>query len=129
MAALPAIALAFPHTAGPTWTISAWVVAAVAVIVHGRVPPPSLAAPDCGRRADGEPADLTADLGTVARVGDYADARARSLLSAAIAVVLTVQAGWRRRSVRRRARGLPDAAACMTGFMVLGRYLGLRTTS
>jgi hypothetical protein len=27
------------------------------------------------------------------------------------------------------ARGLLDAAACMTGFIVLGRYLGLRTAS
>ena len=27
------------------------------------------------------------------------------------------------------ARGIADAAACMAGFIVLGRYLGLRTAS
>ena len=74
MAALPAIALAFPHTAGHTWTISAWVVAAVAVIVMAGVAPTVLASTRLRPASSGEPADLISRPRTVAPVGDYADA-------------------------------------------------------
>jgi hypothetical protein len=128
MATLPAIALAFPHTAGHAWTISAWVVAAVAVIVMAGVVPTVLASTRLRPAGSGEPADLTADLGPwlPSRI---TPTRCALLLTAAIVVVLSLQGVVVDDPYDGIARGLLDAAACMTGFIVLGRYLGLRTAS
>ena len=128
MATLPAIALAFPHTAGHTWTISAWVVAAVAVIVMAGVAPTVLASTRLRPASSGEPADLTADLGPWLPSG-MTPTRCALLLTAAIVVVLSLQGVVVDDPYDGIARGLLDAAACMTGFIVLGRYLGLRTAS
>jgi len=128
MAALPAIALAFPHTAGHTWTVFAWVVAAVAVIMMAGVAPTVLGSARLRPASSGEPADLTADLGPWLPSG-MTPTRCALLLTAAIVVVLGLQGVIANDPYDGIARGLLDAAACMTGFIVLGRYLGLRTAS
>ncbi len=128
MAALPAIALAFPHTAGHTWTVFAWVVAAVAVIMMAGVAPTVLGSARLRPASSGEPADLIADLGPWLPSG-LTPTRCALLLTAAIVIVLGLQGVVADDPYDGIARGLLDAAACMTGFIVLGRYLGLRTAS
>jgi hypothetical protein len=74
----------------------------------------------------GEPADLVGELGlSDPRVTPW---RAAVALSALVFVALTL-IGLRADDVHDGLiRGLLDAVACMTGFAVAGRYLGLRTT-
>jgi hypothetical protein len=128
MAALPAIALAFPHTAGHTWTVFAWVVAAVTVMMMAGVAPTVLESARLRPASSGEPADLTADLGPWLPSG-VTPTRCALLLTAAIVIVLGLQGVVADDPYDGIARGLLDAFACMTGFIVLGRYLGLRTAS
>ncbi len=127
MAALPAIALAFPHTAGHTWTVFAWVVASVTVLMMVGVTPTVLGSARLRPASTGEPADLTADLGPWLPSG-ITPTRCALLLTAAIVVVLGLQGVVADDPYDGIARGLLDAVACMTGFLVLGGYLGLRTT-
>jgi hypothetical protein len=126
MAGLPAIALAFPHTAGHTWTVLAWVAAAVAVIILASVGPTVLGSARLRPASSGEPADLTADLGPWLPSG-LTPTRCAVLLAAAIVIVLGLQGLVADDPYDGIARGLLDGAACLAGFAVLGRYLGLRT--
>jgi hypothetical protein len=126
MAGLPAIALAFPHTAGHTWTVLAWAVAALAVIILASVAPTVLRSARLRPASSGESADLTADLGPwlPARL---TPTRCALLLAAAIVAVMALQGVVADDPYDGIARGLLDGAACLAGFAVLGRYLGLRT--
>ena len=129
MAGLPAIALAFPHTAGHTWTVLAWVVAAVASIMLASVAPTVLGSARLRPASSGEPADtadLTADLGPWLPSG-LTPTRCALLLAAAIVAVMSLQGVIADDPFDGIARGLLDAVACLAGFAVLGRYLGLRT--
>lgn len=126
MAMLPGIALAFPHTVGHTWKLLAWAVAAVAVIGLASVAPTVAGSARLRPASSGEPADLTTDLGPwlPARL---TPTRCALLLAATIVVVLGVQGVVVDDPYDGVARGLLDALACLGGFAVLGRYLGLRT--
>jgi hypothetical protein len=126
MAMLPAIALAFPHTAGHTWRVLAWVVAAVAVIGIASVAPSVASSARLRPASSGEPADLTTDLGSWIPA-QLTPTRCALLLAAAIVVVLGLQGVVVDDPYDGIARGLLDAVACLAGFAVLGRYLGLRT--
>jgi hypothetical protein len=126
MAGLPAIALAFPHAAGHTWTVLAWVMAAVAVIILASVAPTVLGSARLRPASSGESADLTADLGPWLPSG-MTPTRCALLLAAAIVAVLALQGVVASDPYDGIARGLLDGAACLAGFAVLGRYLGLRT--
>lgn len=127
MVALPVIALAFRYSAGSTWTVSAWVVAVVAVILMAGAAPSVLASVRTRPASSGEPADLIADLGPWVPSG-LSPVRCAYVLAAAILVVMSLQGIVVDDPFDGIARGLLDAIACMTGFMVLGRYLGLRTS-
>lgn len=126
MALLPAIALSFPQRAGHAWTVLAWIVAAVAVIAMAGVAPSVIRSARLRPASSGEAADLRADLGPWLPSG-LTPSRCALLLAAAILVVMGVQGLVVDDPYDGIARGLADGAACLTGFAVLGRYLGLRT--
>jgi hypothetical protein len=127
MAMLPAIALAFPHTAGNTWKVLAWVVAAAALIGLASVAPTVAGSARLRPASSGEPADLTTDLGSWLPA-QFTPTRCALLLAAAIVAVLGLQGVVVDDPYDGIARGLLDGAACLAGFIVLGRYLGLRTS-
>lgn len=127
MAMLPGIVLAFPHTAGHTWKVLAWVVAAAAVIGMASVAPTVLGSARLRPVSSGEPADLTADLGPWLPA-QLTPTRCALLLAAAIVFVMSLQGLVADDPYDGIARGLLDGTACLAGFAVLGRYLGLRTT-
>jgi hypothetical protein len=128
MMLLPAIALAFPQSTGPTWGLLAWVVAAVAVIGLASVAPTVASSARLRPASSGEPADLTTDLGSWLPV-QLTPTRCALLLAAAIVLVLGLQGIVADDPYDGIARGLLDAVACLAGFTVLGRYLGLRSTA
>jgi hypothetical protein len=126
MAALPAVALAFPHATGHTWGVLAWAVAGAAVVALAGVAPSVFRSARLRPARGGEPADLTADLGPWLPSG-LTPVRCALLLAAAIVVVAGVQGVVVDDPYDGIARGLADALACLGGFAILGRYLGLRT--
>jgi hypothetical protein len=128
MAALPAAALAFPHTAGHTWSVLAWVVGGLAVVALASAAPTVVDSfrlrPARGGAAD----DLRADLGPWLPQA-LTPVRLALLLTAVIVVVMGLAGVVTDDPYDGLARGLLDGVACLAGFVVLGRYLGLRTAS
>jgi hypothetical protein len=78
-----------------------------------------------GRKGQAE--DLTFDLGI--RDPRVTPWRIAAVLSVAILVVVALAGVVADDPYDGIARGLLDGAACLAGFAVLGRYLGLRTTA
>jgi hypothetical protein len=76
---------------------------------------------------DGEAGDLRVDLGM--RDSRVTPLRVAVGLSLVIVVVLALVGAASDDPTDGIARGLLDAAACLTGFAVLGRYLGVRTAA
>jgi hypothetical protein len=75
---------------------------------------------------DGEPGDVLTDIGIDdARLTPW---RMAIALSAVILIVLTLVGAAADDPFDGLARGLADAAACIAGFALLGRYLGLRSS-
>lgn len=128
MAALPALALAFPHSVGHAWTVAAWAVAGAAVVALAGAAPSVIQSARLRPTRSGEPADLIADIGPWLPSG-LTPTRCAVLLALAIVVVLGVAGVAVDDPYDGIARGLLDGGACMIGFIALGRYLGLRTTS
>jgi uncharacterized membrane protein len=128
LAALPACALAFPYAAGHTWNVFAWIVAGVGVVVLAAASPALVSSFRLRPTHAGEPSDLIADLGGwVPR--SLTPTRIALLLALGIAVLLSAQGVIVDDPYDGAARGILDGAACLAGFAVLGRYLGLRTAS
>ncbi len=124
--ALPALALAFPRQAGTAWTTTAWVLTAVGFAALAAAVPSLRAGvrlrPDVG----GQAGDLINDLGPWTPAA-LTPVRLAWLVALAIVVVLGAAGVVTNDPYDGLARGVFDAAACMTGFIVLGRFLGLRT--
>jgi hypothetical protein len=97
--------------------------AAIALLLT--VLPAVLAAARLKPQKDGEVTDLVGDLG----LGDLRVTPLGVVLafSAVIAFALTLIGAHSGDTHDGLIRGLLDAGACITGFVVLGRYLGLRT--
>ncbi|HWD69774.1 MAG TPA: hypothetical protein VG293_06230 [Solirubrobacteraceae bacterium] len=128
LAALPACAIAFPHAAGHTWTVVAWIVAGAGVAGLGATAPALISSFRLRPTRAGEAADLIADLGGwVPRA--LTPTRCALLLALGIAALLSAQGVIVDDPYDGAARGIVDAIACLGGFAVLGRYLGLRTTT
>ncbi len=127
LAALPTAAVAFSHAAGSTWTTFSWVLAGVGLVALAAALPPLLDVVRLRPDVDGRPGDLIDDLGSWAPAG-LTPARCALLLSVVIVVVATVAGVLTDDPYDGALRGITDAIACMTGFIVLGRYLGLRTS-
>lgn len=126
--ALPTLAVAFPQQAGTTWTTAAWILTGLGYIALVAVVPSLRAGMRLRPKVDGPAGDLIDDLGPWTPKG-LTPARAAWLLALAIVIVLAAAGVVADDPYDGIARGLLDAAACMTGFIVLGRYLGLRTAS
>lgn len=125
--ALPTIAVAFHRQAGSAWTTSAWILTGVAFSALLAALPTLWSAIRVRPEVDGEAGDLVSDLGPLAPAG-LTPTWIAGLVALAIVIALGL-AGWVTDDPYDGiARGLFDAAACMTGFIVLGRYLGLRTS-
>lgn len=128
MAALPAAALAYPHTAGATWSAFAWIVAGVAVAGLAATLPALVRSVRLLPARPGCPADLIDDLGIWARPM-LTPTRCAALLAAAIVMVLSAAGVVTGDPYDGALRAIADAGACMSGFILFGRYLGLRTAS
>ncbi|MGH2835313.1 MAG: hypothetical protein ACRDLT_09500 [Solirubrobacteraceae bacterium] len=124
--ALPTMALAFHRQAGVAWTITAWVLTGVGFLALAAVVPSVRAGTRLRPEVAGQAGDLIDDLGPWAPTG-LTPVRLAWLVAAAIVVALGAAGAVTDDPYDGIARGVFDAAACMTGFMVLGRYLGLRT--
>jgi HAAS domain-containing protein len=127
LAALPTAAVAFAHAAGSTWTTFSWILAGVGLVALAAALPPLLDVVRLRPDVDGRPGDLIDDLGSWVPAG-LTPARCALLLSVAIVVVATVAGVLTDDPYDGALRGITDAIACATGFIVLGRYLGLRTS-
>lgn len=125
LAALPACAIAFRHAAGHTWTVLAWIVAGVGAVMLAAAAPTLISSFRLRPIRDGEAADLIADLGGwVPRA--LTPTRCALLLALGIAVLLSAQGVIVDDPYDGAARGILDGIACLGGFAILGRYLGLR---
>jgi hypothetical protein len=127
LAALPTAAVAFSHAAGSTWTTFSWVLVGVGLVALASALPPLLDVVRLRPDVDGRPGDLIDDLGSWAPAG-LTPTRCALLLSVVIVVVATVAGVLTDDPYDGALRGITDAIACVTGFIVLGRYLGLRTS-
>jgi hypothetical protein len=126
--ALPTVALAFHRQAGSAWTTSAWIVSGLAFCALAAAVPTLRAGMRLRPHVDGQAGDLITDLGPLAPAGLTPD-RIVWLLALGIVLALGALGLVTDDPFDGLARGLADAMACMTGFIVLGRYLGLRTAS
>lgn len=126
LAALPACAVAFPHAAGSTWTTFAWIIAGVGVVVFAAVTPSLIASSRLRPRAEGAAGDVIDDLGHWAPAW-LTPTRLAWLLALLIAVVMSVAGVFTDDPYDGALRGITDGLACMAGFALLGRYLGLRS--
>ena len=127
LAALPACAVAFPHTAGHTWTVFAWVLAGLGVVAFGATLPTVIGSFRMRPNVDGTAGDLISDLGTWVP-SRFTPTTIALALTAAIIVLMGVAGVFTDDPYDGIARGIADGLACMAGFAVLGRYLGLRSS-
>lgn len=127
LAAPPAAALAWPHAAGHTWTVFAWVLAAVGVIVFAGVVPSLIRSLRVRPQLEGRAGDLRTDLGSWAPAA-LTPTRCALLLTLAIIVLVGGAGVLTDDPYDGLARGIADGMACLAGFAVLGRYLGLRSS-
>ena len=128
VAALPACALAFPHAAGHTWSAFAWIIAGVTIAGLSMTVPTLIRSVRLLPTRTGTPSDLIDDLGPWAPRG-LTPTGAALLLGLVIAVVVSAAGVLTDDPYDGALRALADAGACLAGYAVLGRYLGLRTTA
>ena len=119
------------HVGQPSWwmpaTLAGAVVGLCLLIGAASV---ALAALRTRPAADGQAGDVFADLGPLAPPPLRGRPWAFALtVAAAVAVVITLAGVLQSDGYDGALRGLADGAACLAGFAVLGRYLGLRTTT
>jgi hypothetical protein len=126
LAALPTAAVAFPRAAGSTWTTVAWIVAGVGLVALAAAVPAVLTGMRLRPDLDGRSGDLIDDLGLWVPAG-ITPWRCALVLALAIVVVATVAGVLTADPYDGALRGITDAIACLAGFAILGRYLGLRT--
>jgi hypothetical protein len=125
--ALPLVAVTLPQLSS-SWKALAYVVAGVGLGFIASAVPAIRAALRLRPRIEGRGGDLLDDLDAVAPLGlPGSPWQVALLLAAAIAVVLTAAGIVQSDPFDGAARGLADGLACLAGFAVLGRYLGLRT--
>jgi hypothetical protein len=125
--ALPLVAVTLPQLSS-SWKVLAYVVAGVGLGFIASAVPAIRAALRLRPRIEGRGGDLLDDLDAVTPLGlPGSPWQVALLLAAGIAVVLTAAGIVQSDPFDGAARGLADGLACLAGFAVLGRYLGLRT--
>jgi hypothetical protein len=125
MCSLPVLALAFPDAGGSTWHLLAWILTGIAFIGLALATPAVVRGMRLRPRVDGEAADLVDDLAGVIPAS-FTPLRVAALLSVAIFVVVALVGVRAGDPYDGMARGIADGAACIAGYAILGRYLGLR---
>jgi hypothetical protein len=126
LAALPACAVAFPHAAGHTWTVFAWVLAGLGAAVFAATAPSVVSSFRLRPSSSGVAGDLISDLGGWAPSW-LSPTRFALLFTLVIVVLMSVAGVFTDDPYDGIARGIADGLACLVGFAVLGRYLGLRS--
>ena len=126
LAGVPVIAVAFPDGGGSIWHVLAWILTGMALVGLALAAPAVLRAVRLRPRVQGRATDLLDDLDGLLPPG-FTPTRVALLVCAAIIVVVTLSGVAADDPYDGLARGLADATACIAGYLVLGRYLGLRT--
>jgi hypothetical protein len=128
LAALPACAVAFPHAAGHTWTVFAWILAGVGAAGFAAAAPSLVNSFRLRPSRADQPGDLIADLGPWVP-GSVTPTRCALLLTLVIVVVLGAAGIVSDDPYDGFLRGIADGTMCLAGFSLLGRYLGLRQSA
>jgi hypothetical protein len=130
MAGLALVALEF-HRGQPSWWMPATLGAAAAAACGLLAAVPTvLAALRVRPSAAGDGGDLFADLGAFTPPPLRGRPWVLALtVAAALFVIVTVAGVLQSDPYDGAVRGVLEGLACVTGFAVLGRYLGLRTTT
>ncbi len=129
MLILPLTDVQFPSGDGATWWMAALVIGVVSIVALLVTLPALLASTRLKLSHPGDPGDLLTDLGTQTAEAGLTPTRVAFLLSAVILIALTAVGVRADDPYDGVLRGVADALACLTGFALLGRYLGLRTGS
>ena len=125
--ALAALAVAVLELkgAGSWWRVTAVAGAGLGELALLAALPSALAAARVRPTSDGDAGDLAADLAPIVAVN--LSARALGLwVAAAVAVAIAAAGVIGGDPFDGALRGMADGAACLGGFALLGRYLGLR---
>ena len=126
MVSLGVVAVAYRHFQSSAWTTFAVVVAAVGTAALLASLPSIWAAARLRPVADGGAGDIFDDLGgLVPRPLNGRPWLLAAVVSAAVAVAITLVAVPAQDAYDGALRGILDALLCMLGFATLGRYLGL----
>jgi MFS family permease len=126
---LPLVAATLPQLSS-SWKVLAYVAAAIGLISIAAVVPAVGAALRLKPRLEGPAGDLVDDLNAIVPLRlPGSPWKLAILLVVGIAVVLTAAGIVQGDPYDGALRGLADGLACLTGFAVLGRYLGLRSDS
>lgn len=125
---LLAAVLSAPHPISSAVVSAAWVAAGVALVSLAFAAPAALAGARIQRPRTDSAGDLRDDLGALLPASATPLTLAL-ILATIIAVLLTVTGVLANDPYDGAARGIADAAACLIGYAILGRYLGLRPAS
>ncbi|HWD85346.1 MAG TPA: hypothetical protein VG321_06320 [Solirubrobacteraceae bacterium] len=124
--ALPLVAATLPQLSGG-WKVLAYVVAGVGLVSIAWAVPSVSAALRLKPNVEGRAGDLIDDLDAIVPLRlPGSPWQFAVLLAVGIAMVLTVAGIVQSDPYDGAARGIADGLACLAGFAVLGRYLGLR---
>ena len=122
MLILPLTEVAVAKAPGGAWAIAAVLLGIAAIAWQLAALPAVLAASRLRPRGAGGAGDLTSDVGSWLRADPWRIAVGLSVL---IVVVLTVAGIAANDPYDGAIRGIADGIACIVGFALLGRYLGL----
>lgn len=127
MLALPLVALSSPGLSSG-WKVLAYVLAGVGLMAIASAIPAVRAALRLKPRLDGRAGDLLYDLDAVSPVRlPGSPWQVALIIALGVAVVLTAAGVAQSDPFDGVARGIADGLACLAGFALLGRYLGLHT--
>jgi hypothetical protein len=125
--ALPLVAVTLPQLSS-SWKVLAYVVTGVGLCSIASAVPAVRAALRLTPKLDGRAGDLVDDLDAVVPLRlPGSPWQFAVIVSVAVAVVLTAAGIVQSDPFDGALRGLADGLACLGGFALLGRYLGLRT--
>jgi hypothetical protein len=128
MLGIALLAAAVAHHVAPWWRTFAFITAAVGAAALAGSAPATLRASRLRPVADGAAGDMFDDLGSLAP----RPLRGRPwilavLLAGTIAIAIMAAGAFQSDGYDGALRGLADGGACLMGFAVLSRYLGLRS--
>jgi MFS family permease len=127
--ALPLVAATLPHVSG-SWQVLAYFAAGIGLVAIAWAIPSVQAALRLKPNVHGRAGDLIDDLDAIIPLRLPASPwRFAVLLAVGIAVVLTAAGVVQSDPYDGALRGVADGLACLAGFALLGRYLGLRSGS